>query len=51
MGSQAKRFFESLGIDVLTVTSMDVEEGVKALLSGGLATVDTDCAHDSDCKK
>ena len=51
MGSQAKRFFESLGIDVLTVTSMDVEEGVKALLSGGLATVETDCAHDSDCKK
>jgi predicted Fe-Mo cluster-binding NifX family protein len=53
MGSQAKRMFESLGVKVLTVPSIDVEKGIEALLEGSLNVVETDCGHghDSACGK
>jgi predicted Fe-Mo cluster-binding NifX family protein len=53
MGVKAKQFFETLGVQVLTVPPMDVEEGVKALLLGTVRTVETDCGHgsDHDCGK
>ena len=51
MGVKAKQFFETLGVQVLTVPPMDVVEGVKALLLGTVRTVETDCGHgaDHDC--
>ena len=51
MGIQAKRMFESLGIRVMTVSSMDVEKAVEALLSDSLAVVETECGHDKACEK
>ncbi len=48
MGVKAKDFFSELGVQVLTVPSMEVEEAVRALLSGTLQPVETDCGHDAD---
>lgn len=51
MGVKAKEFFRTLGVQVLTVPSMDAEEGVKALLAGVVRTMETDCGHGAghDC--
>lgn len=53
MGVKAKEFFTQLGVKVLTVPPMGVEEAVKALVAGSLQPVETDCGHgpDHDCGK
>ena len=53
LGVKAKKVFETLGVQFLTVPCKDVEEGVKALLLGTVRTVETDCGHgsDHDCGK
>lgn len=52
MGEKAKQFFKGLGVQVFLVPSMGVEEGVKALLSGTVRTVESHCEHGAhDCGK
>lgn len=45
MGAQAKNMFSSFGIEVCTVSPMDADAAVKALLSGSLESVDKECDH------
>ncbi|MGI6783515.1 MAG: NifB/NifX family molybdenum-iron cluster-binding protein [Aminivibrio sp.] len=48
MGVKAKEFFTQLGVKVLTVPPMEVEEAVKGLIAGSLQSAETDCGRDSD---